>query len=294
MFAQQLINGLTIGCVYALIAVGYSMVYGILRIVNFAHGDIFMMGAFFGLILTQAMGVSVLITFPLACLCTAVLGMAIERFAYRPIWGGGNTSRMAALICAMGVSIMLQSLAQLIFGTETHPFSGTDIQLVTYNFGSVTVTNLQFIMLGLTVALMVALLLLVYKTKFGVAMRATSNSLNTARLLGINTNLIISVTFAIGSILACASGLMVGVYFDAVFPTMGYSYGIKAFAAAVLGGIGSLPGAMVGGLTIGLIESLGAAYISSGYRNAFAFGIMIIVLIFRPGGIFGKATREKV
>lgn len=221
MFAQQLINGLTIGCVYALIAVGYSMVYGILRIVNFAHGDIFMMGAFFGLILTQAMGVSVLITFPLACLCTAVLGMAIERFAYRPIWGGGNTSRMAALICAMGVSIMLQNLAQLIFGTETHPFSGTDIQLVTYNFGSVTVTNLQFIMLGLTVALMVALLLLVYKTKFGVAMRATSNSLNTARLLGINTNLIISVTFAIGSILACASGLMVGVYFDAVFPTMG-------------------------------------------------------------------------
>lgn len=153
MFAQQLINGLTIGCVYALIAVGYSMVYGILRIVNFAHGDIFMMGAFFGLILTQAMGVSVLITFPLACLCTAVLGMAIERFAYRPIWGGGNTSRMAALICAMGVSIMLQNLAQLIFGTETHPFSGTDIQLVTYNFGSVTVTNLQFIMLGLTVAL---------------------------------------------------------------------------------------------------------------------------------------------
>ena len=294
MFAQQLINGLTIGCVYALIAVGYSMVYGILRIVNFAHGDIFMMGAFFGLILTQAMGVSVLITFPLACLCTAVLGMAIERFAYRPIWGGGNTRRMAALICAMGVSIMLQNLAQLIFGTETHPFSGTDIQLVTYNFGSVTVTNLQFIMLGLTVALMVALLLLVYKTKFGVAMRATSNNLNTARLLGINTNLIISVTFAIGSALAAIAGVLLCSAYPVLLPTTGSMPGIKAFTAAVFGGIGSIPGAMVGGILLGIIEIFGKAYISTQLADAIVFSVLIIVLLVKPTGLLGKAINEKV
>ncbi|MGI6005661.1 MAG: branched-chain amino acid ABC transporter permease [Christensenellales bacterium] len=290
MFAQQLVNGLTVGSVYALIAIGFSMVYGILRIVNFAHGDIFMMGTFFGLTLSRTFGIYFVVALPLAGLCTALLGIAIERFAYRPI---RVADRLASLISAMGVSIMLANIAQVIFGTETRPFSvGIEIQRIT--IGSVVLSNLQIYILLLSTLLMIALYTMVQKTKFGVAMRATSHSLDNAKLMGINTNHVIAMTFAIGSILAAIAGFMAGAYYDAVYPTMGYNYGLKAFAAAVLGGIGNLPGAMLGGILIGVIESLGAAYISSGYTNAFAFGILIIVLIFKPSGILGRATRDKV
>ncbi|HHW93109.1 MAG TPA: branched-chain amino acid ABC transporter permease [Clostridiaceae bacterium] len=290
MFLQQLVNGLTIGGIYALIAIGYSLVYGILRIVNFAHGDIFMMGSFFGLIISKASGLSFLVVAPIAMACTGMLGMLVERLAYRPLRGADS---MSVLICAMGVSTLLANLAQLIFGTQTHLYS-VGFQLRHFQFGSVSITNLQFIMVIITVVSLTILLAFVKKTKFGIAMRATSNNLTTAKMMGINTNIVISITFAIGSMLASGAGMMVGMYYDAVFPTMGFSYGIKAFAAAVLGGIGSLPGAMLGGLTIGVVESLGSAYLSSGYRNAFAFGIMIIVLILKPTGIMGKVVREKV
>jgi len=290
VFLQQLVNGLTIGGIYALIAIGYSLVYGILRIVNFAHGDIFMMGSFFGLIISKASGLSFLVVAPIAMACTGMLGMLVERLAYRPLRGADS---MSVLICAMGVSTLLANLAQLIFGTQTHLYS-VGFQLRHFQFGSVSITNLQFIMVIITVVSLTILLAFVKKTKFGIAMRATSNNLTTAKMMGINTNIVISITFAIGSMLASGAGMMVGMYYDAVFPTMGFSYGIKAFAAAVLGGIGSLPGAMLGGLTIGVVESLGSAYLSSGYRNAFAFGIMIIVLILKPTGIMGKVVREKV
>lgn len=290
MFFQQLVNGIIIGGIYALIAIGFSMVYGILRIVNFAHGDIFMMGAFLGMILTKAAGVPYMIAFPFAALCTAGLGICVERFAYRPI---RVADRLATLISAMGVSIMLTNIAQLIFGTQTHTF-GSNFIVSRIKFGSIIVTNFQLYMLIISALLMVALFTIVQRTKLGVAMRATSHSIKYAKLMGINTNRIISIAFAVGSALAAISGIMVGIYYDAVYPAMGYSYGLKAFSAAILGGIGSIPGAVLGGLIIGVVESLGAAYISSGYRDAFAFGILIVVLIFKPTGILGKSNVSKV
>jgi branched-chain amino acid transport system permease protein len=290
MFTQQIINGLTIGSVYALIALGYTMVYGILRIVNFAHGDIFMMGTFFGLLLVKKLGLPFPLALLLAVIFTALLGMLVERVAYRPL---RLSDRLVVLISALGVSIFLANFAQLIWGTETHPFpSGLSIN--SYQLGQVTLSNIQVYILILSCILMVALNIFVHKTKIGVAMRATSHSINNARLMGINTDSIISMTFAIGSILAAAAGILVGIYYDAVYPTMGYAAGLKAFTAAVLGGIGSIPGAMLGGVVLGVVESLGAAYISSGYRDAFAFGILIIVLIFKPSGLLGKKQQEKV
>ena len=290
LLTQQILNGLAIGGVYALIALGYTMVYGILSIVNFAHGDIFMIGAFLGLFLSRAFEIPFYIAFPIAALLTALIGVTVERIAYRPI---RVADKLAVLISALGMSIFLQNLAMLIWGTETHPFN-VNIAVKTYTFGSFTLSNIQMVVLGLSCSLMVLLYFIVNKTKIGVAMRATSHNLKNARLMGINTDRIISFTFAIGSGLACVAGILVGIYYDAVYPMMGYSAGLKAFAAAILGGIGSIPGAMLGGFVIGLVENLGAAYISSGYRDAFAFGILIIVLIFRPSGILGKKQVDKV
>ena len=290
MFLQQLINGLTIGGIYALIALGYTMVYGILQIVNFAHGDIFMLGAFLGLYLTRAMELPFFIAFPLAAVMTAFIGIVVERVAYRPI---RVADKLAVLISALGMSIFLQNLAMLIWGTETHPFN-SGVPIKTYTIGTLTLSNIQIGVIVFSCILMFILYFIVNQTKIGVAMRATSHNLNNARLMGINTDKIISFTFGIGSGLACVAGIFVGVYYDAVYPMMGYSAGLKAFAAAILGGIGSIPGAMMGGFVIGLVENLGAAYISSGYRDAFAFGILIIVLICRPSGIMGKKRVEKV
>lgn len=290
MFTQQIVNGLTIGSIYALIALGYTMVYGILRIVNFAHGDIFMMGTFFGLLLTQKLSLPFPLALLLAAIFTAFLGMLVEKLAYRPL---RLSDRLVALISALGVSIFLANFAQVIWGTETHPFPAV-LEIKFYQFGQVTLSNIQLYILLLSCVLMVALNVFVHKTKIGVAMRATSHSINNARLMGINTDRIISMTFAVGSVLASIAGILVGIYYDAVYPTMGYSAGLKAFTAAVLGGIGSIPGAMLGGVVLGVVESLGAAYISSGYRDAYAFGILIVVLIFKPSGLLGKKQQEKV
>lgn len=265
------------------------MVYGILRIVNFAHGEIFMIGTFLGMVLTKRMGLSFIVAFPIATVFTAILGICVERFAYRPI---RVADRLASLISAMGVSILLSNIAQLVFGTETHSF-GTIISIKRFHFGSIIITNYQLYMLIFSAILMFVLFSIVQRTKLGVAMRATSHSINNAKLMGINTNSIISAAFFIGSSLAAMSGIMVGIYYDAVYPTMGYAFGLKAFASAILGGIGSIPGSMIGGIIIGIVESLGAAYISSGYRDAFAFGILIIVLIFRPSGLMGKKQINK-
>ena len=289
MFAQHMINGLTIGGIYALIAIGYSMVYGILKIVNFAHGDVFMVGSFLGLFLTRA-GIPIVVAFPLASLLTGFTGIFIERIAYRPI---RVANKLAVLISALGVSMMLQNLARIIWGSETRPFH-ISLPVHTFTIGGISVSSTQALVIVLSGILMVVLHYIVNHTKMGVAMRATSHNINTARLMGINTDKIISFTFGIGSVLACLAGIFVGVYYDAVYPTMGYAAGLKAFSAAILGGIGSIPGAMLGGFVIGIVENLGAAYISNGYRDAFAFGILILVLIIRPSGILGKKAIEKV
>lgn len=290
MFAQQLMNGITIGGIYAMIALGYTMVYGILKIVNFAHGDVFMLGTFLALVCTKTLGLSYWIAFPVAAIATAVAGMCIERVAYRNI---RSADKLAVLISALGVSIFLQNLAQLVWGTGTHPFS-SEISVVAYRINGVVVTNIQIGIIILCLILMGALYFIVAKTKIGIAMRAVSQNITNAKLMGINTDRIISFTFGVGSALACTAGIFVAIYYDAVFPTMGYNYGLKAFAAAILGGIGNIPGAMLGGFIIGIVETLGAAYISAGYRDAFSFGILILILIFKPSGLLGKTRTEKV
>lgn len=292
MLLQQMINGITVGGSYALIALGYTMVYGILKIVNFAHGDVFMMGSFFGLFCMQVMGMPYYVAFPLAAIATAIMGIIMERVAYRPI---RTADSLTVMISALGVSTFLENLAMVLWGTGTHAFSNfSGITITTYKFDNVVLSNIQIGFIVLSILLMIALYFIVNKTKIGVAMRATSHNIKTAKLMGINTDRIIAFTFGIGSALACVAGLLVGIYYDAVYPLIGYSYGLKAFAAAVLGGIGSIPGAMLGEFVMGIVETLGASYISAGYRDAFAFAILIIVLIFRPAGILGKKEIDKV
>ena len=292
MLLQQMINGITVGGSYALIALGYTMVYGILRIVNFAHGDVFMMGSFFGLFCMQVMGMPYYVAFPLAAIATAIMGIIMERVAYRPI---RTADSLTVMISALGVSTFLENLAMVLWGTGTHAFSNfSGITITTYKFDNVVLSNIQIGFIVISILLMIALYFIVNKTKIGVAMRATSHNIKTAKLMGINTDRIIAFTFGIGSALACVAGLLVGIYYDAVYPLIGYSYGLKAFAPAVLGGIGSIPGAMLGGFVMGIVETLGASYISAGYRDAFAFAILIIVLIFRPAGILGKKEIDKV
>lgn len=290
MFSELLINGLTMGGIYALIALGYSMVYGVLQIINFAHGDIFMFGTFIGLALIKVGHFSLLPAMLTAMLATAALGIAIERLAYRPL---RLTDRLAPLLSALGVSIFLANLAQLIWGTETHSFPqllpGSTLQL-----GNVSVSSLQISILALSLLLMLALYLVVQHSRWGIAMRAVSYNMNYARLLGVNVDRVISATFAVGSALAAAAGILVAIYYDAAYPTMGYSAGLKAFTAAVLGGIGNIPGAMLGGLLLGVVENLGAAYLASGYRDAIAFGVLVIVLLIKPSGLLGKTHQQKV
>lgn len=290
MLTQQIVNGLTIGMIYALIALGYTMVYGILKIVNFAHGDIFMMGSFFGLIMVRFFELPFFVAFTLAALFTAILGIVIEKLAYRPL---RFTDRIVPLISAMGVSIFLSNLAQKIWGTEVHTFPKV-MQMKTYTIGSITLSTIQILIIILSLVLMLGLHFFVTKTRTGTAMRATSMSITNATLMGINTNLIIMITFAIGSALAAAAGNLVGIYYDSVYPTMGYTAGLKAFTAAVLGGIGSIPGAVLGGLILGVAENLGVAIIASQYKDIIAFTILILVLIIRPTGILGKKEINKV
>lgn len=290
MLLQQIVNGLTIGGIYALVALGYSMVYSVLRIVNFAHGDIFMMGTFFGLTLCSTLNMPVYISVIVAALLTAALGLTVERLAYRPIH---SKDGLSVLISALGVSIFMQNMARKIWGSETFPYKGK-METVTYQIGSISLSNIQILIFGLTVVLLIALYFLIYRSKMGIAMRAASHSMVNARLMGINTNAVIVFTFGIGSVLAGVAGNLVGIYYDAVYANMGYSMGMKAFAAAILGGIGSVPGAVIGGFMIGIVETLGTVYISSGYRDAYAFIVMIVLLIVRPSGILGKKMQEKV
>lgn len=291
MFWEQLLNGLTLGSTYALIALGYTMVYGIIQLINFAHGEIYMFGAFVGLFLVSVAGVNILIALLGAMAFCMVLGMLVEKVAYRPL--RGKSTRLSALISAIGVSIFLSTLMSLMRGTNTTRYPEV-MQIHTYNLGLVEISSLQLIILLVSALLMVGLQMMVQKTTIGKAMRACSQDLDASYLMGINVNRVISFTFAIGSALAAAGGVMVGLYYNAVWPYMGMMAGLKAFAAAVLGGIGSIPGAMIGGVTLGVLEIFGVAYLSSSYKDAIAFAVLILVLIIRPQGIMGQKISKKV
>jgi len=292
MFWQQLINGLTLGSSYALIALGYTMVYGIVQLINFAHGDVFMIGAFVGLFLVTVLKVNLLVAIVGSMAFCMLLGVVIERVAYRPLRAQG--SRLSALISAIGVSIFLSTLVMLIHGPSTTRYPEAIFPQTQVNLGVIQVSNIQISILLLTAVIMIMLQLLVHRSRMGKAMRACSQDLDAARLMGVNVNRVISFTFALGSALAAIGGVMVGIYYNAVFPTMGLMVGLKAFAAAVLGGIGSIPGAMVGGLILGTMEIFGVAYLASSYKDAIAFGILILVLLLRPQGLLGKPVAKKV
>jgi len=306
IFVQQLINGLVLGSVYALVALGYTMVYGILELINFAHGEVTMIGAMVALSVISALvgsgvelpGVVIALLGLLAAIpaCMA-LGFTIERLAYRPL---RNAPRLAPLITAIGVSIVLQNLAMLIWGRQYISFPPILPQGRHQLLGA-SITDVQIVILITSVVLMLGLTILVKRTRLGRAMRATAQSPQIAGLMGVNANTVISLTFVMGSALAAVAGVMVSAYYGLAHYYMGFLLGLKAFSAAVLGGIGNLAGAMLGGLLLGVIESLGAGYIGdftggflgSNYQDVFAFFVLILVLLFRPSGLLGERVGER-
>jgi branched-chain amino acid transport system permease protein len=301
VYLQQFINGLTIGSVYALIALGYTMVYGVLEMINFAHGDVYMVGSFLGLFVLGLMGplagsigggVAVALSAAIlgAMAGCALLGVGIERLAYRPVRG---TSRLGPLIAALGVSLFLQNAAMLIVGTRPKAFPAL-VEKQLYHVGGAVFTNLQVLILGASLGLMLVLDQFVRRTRWGRAMRAVAQDAEVAGFMGVEVNTVVMLTFLIGSVLAAGAGIMVGLYYGIVDFFMGYIAGLKAFTAAVLGGIGNLRGAMLGGLLLGLAESFGAGFIGAQWRDVIAFAVLITVLVFRPGGLLGEQLPEKV
>ncbi|HLN23684.1 MAG TPA: branched-chain amino acid ABC transporter permease LivH [Patescibacteria group bacterium] len=301
-FLQQLINGITLGAIYGLIAIGYTMVYGIIGMINFAHGEIYMIGAFvslIGFLLMGALGISyvplaLFLVLLMAMLFTAIYGWAIERIAYRPLRG---SFRLAPLISAIGMSILLQNYVQVAQGARVKPLQPIihgGFELTNGGDYHVTLSYLQIIIVALTVTLMAGFTFIITRTPLGRAQRATEQDMTMASLLGVNVDRIISTTFIIGASLAAVAGLMVTLYYGVIDFYIGFIAGMKAFTAAVLGGIGSLPGAILGGLLIGLIEAFWSGYFSIEYKDVAAFSILVMVLIFRPTGLLGKPEIEKV
>lgn len=289
-FLQQLINGISLGSIYALIALGYTMVYGIIKLINFAHGDIYMVGAYIGFFCITVMNWPVLPALLVSMLLTGILGMLIERFAYRPL---RSAPRISVLITAIGVSFFLEYTMMYFVTPQPRTFPSI-LDDAAYHIGPFVINNQQIMIFAITIILMAILTYIVQDTKVGKAMRAVSFDNETAQLMGINSNRIISVTFGIGSALAAAAGVLVGIYYNSIDPLMGIMPGLKAFVAAVLGGIGILPGAAAGGIILGIIEALVSGFISSTFRDAAAFAILILVLLFKPTGLLGKNTNEKV
>lgn len=290
MLSQQLLNGITLGATYALIALGYTMVYGIIQLINFAHGEIYMVGAFIGVLMISIFKQGLLVSLAAAMIVCMFLGMFIEKIAYSPL---RKSTRLAPLISAIGVSIFLQTLMTKIEGPQPVGFPHV-LDDAIYKIGPIEITKVQIIILVVASLLMAALNFIVKYVKIGKAMRAASEDYDTAALMGINVNRVISFTFAIGSALAAAGGVLVGMYFNSVAPLMGVSAGLKAFCAAVLGGIGSIPGAMLGGLFLGVAETLGVAGGFDMYKDAIAFTLLIMVLLFRPTGLLGRPIQRKV
>lgn len=300
MLLQQLINGLTLGSVYALIALGYTMVYGILELINFAHGEIYMLGAYLGIIIlgfltaagltAYSVPLALALTLLLTVIFSASYGFTVEKIAYRPL---RTAPKLSPLISAIGVSIFLQNYVMITQGATDKVFPSL-VGNAGFSILSTRITFLQAAIIVVSGIIMALLHAFIRKTRTGKAMRAVAQDRSMASLVGINTDTIISVTFIIGSGLAAVAGLMVSMYYGLVNYFIGYSAGIKAFTAAVLGGIGNIPGAMFGGILLGLIESLGSAYISSEYKDVYAFIILIVILLVRPSGLLGRDAEEKI
>ena len=289
-FIGALISGLNLGSIYALIALGYTMVYGIAKMLNFAHGDIIMVGAYSVIVSAVTLKLPPIVAILIAVVVCAALGVTIEFLAYRPL---RQSPPLAVLITAIGVSYLLQNLALLIFGPEQKSTPAL-FDLPSLTLGGVTVNGITLLTLGVTAAIMVGLTLFINLTRMGKAMRAVSEDRDAAELMGISVNKTITITFAIGSALAAVASVFFGATYTYIKPTTGSMPGIKAFTAAVFGGIGSIPGAMLGGILLGLIEQLSKVYISTLWSDAVVFGVLVLVLVFKPAGLLGKRVREKV
>ena len=288
-FFMQFINGLNIGSIYALIALGYTMVYGIAKLINFAHGDVIMVGAYISFI-SMKFGLPWWLAVIISIVVCAVLGVVMEKVAYKPL---RNASRISLLITAIGISYLLQNLFQLIFGANPQPYHAF-ITLPALNLGGISIQANYYITFSVSVLLMILLTLFVNKTTMGKAMRAVSEDEGAAKLMGINVDITISLTFAIGCALAAIAGILYANCYPMINPTLGSLPGIKAFIAAVLGGIGSIPGAVIGAFILGMVEAMTKAYISSQLTDTIVFAILILMLVFKPAGILGKNVKEKV
>lgn len=287
---QQLVNGLSLGSIYALLALGYTMVYGIIKLINFAHGDIYMLGAFWGYYVINQLHFNFWMALITAMIFCAIMGVVIEYLAYRPL---RNSPRIAALITAIGVSFLLENGMSYLFSSNVRNFPQA-IQVKNYHFAGISISNVQLMILIVSIVLMILLQLIVRRTKMGKAMRAVSVDPDAAQLIGINIDRTISFTFALGSALAGAAGVMIGLYYNSIDPLMGMTPGIKAFVAAVLGGIGLIPGAAIGGFVIGLLETAMQAIGFSAFKDAAVYAVLILILLIRPAGILGKKIKEKV
>ncbi|WP_188351371.1 branched-chain amino acid ABC transporter permease [Leuconostoc pseudomesenteroides] len=290
IFIQQVINGLMLGSVYALLALGYTMVYGIIKLINFSHGDIYMLGAYFGYFFIKVLHLNFFIALVLSMAVSAVIGVLIEYIAYRPL---RHSPRIAVLISALGISFLLENGMTYLYGSDQRSFPQA-IKTVQYHFYGIQVSNIQLIIAVTSIVLMLLLTYVVKRTKMGRAMRAVSADPDAATLMGININHTISFTFAIGSALAAAGGVLIGLYYNSIDPLMGMTPGLKAFVAAVLGGIGIIPGAAVGGWLIGILETMVQATSFSAYKDAVVYAMLIVILLIKPTGILGKNKREKV
>ena len=291
MLAQQLANGVMLGSTYALVAIGYTLVFGVLRLLHLAHGEVFMVGAFAGLQIVLWWSLGPLVALIGGLVASAAIGMLLELVAFRPIRKRGN-SHLAPVVSTIGAGLVLQEVMTKTFGAEQTPFP-SNLSRVSYDLGFISVTGSQIFILSVAVASMVALHLFVTRTRYGIAMRATSENLQVAAILGINVNTVILVTFGVASALGGVAGVLVGLNFNAISPFMGIEMGIKGMAVMLIGGLGSIYGAMVGGLLLGIIEVLSVAYLESSLRDAFAFGLMILILIVRPRGLFQTGIRTE-
>lgn len=289
MLIEQLINGITLGSIYAIVALGFTLVFGVLGIINMAHGEIFMFGAFIGVIVTSTLKWPLWIAFLVAIVVTAILGYLLERVALRPLRGKQGVSHLAPLISTIGVSIFLENLSHHLFGAGNQPFRNSFAE-INFQIGSITVYLVQIVIFAISILLMMGLSYWLLKTKAGKALRATAENIETASILGVDTKRIIVLTVIIASAMGGIAGILVGMAFNSVNPQMGLSIGLKGLAIIILGGMGNVKGAMAGGLILGLAETFVVAYGDSGYRDAIAFITIIFILLLRPQGIFGKKS----
>lgn len=298
-FFQQILNGLAVGGIYALVALGYTMVYGVLKLINFAHGDLFTIGSYLGLTLLVSWNLSgilhpacaILLVFIMVGVLVALIGWILERAAYRPL---RNANRLSAVVSALGASIFFENAIMLIYGARVYvypDFLRPDFAITLFGF---VIPGIRVIIIAVSIALMIALWAFIQRTRMGAAIRAVAIDPGAARLMGINVDRIISIVFLIGPGLGGAAGLMVGIYYGQIDFTMGWNYGLKAFTAAILGGIGNIPGAMLGGFLLGVTEAIAAGYIAMAWKDAVAFLVLILILIVRPTGILGERTADKL